>query len=158
MLVRAALSALFVALIGLNQAAATERLLKLRQYTFACGTGQECIGWRHTFAYLDPAARNADLPRDTYVDVYTSREVEELIDLRQGEMKDQIATMIDRALARQPEGSGALSADDRRRLRDDVAAEVLDQFARLMAQQEAQTRAWLQELVRDEIKAARAPR
>ena len=124
-----------VALFALLQPAlATERLLKLRQYTFQCGGTQECTGWRHSFGFIDPAARNVDLPRDAYVDVYTTQEV-------------------DAALARR-DAASALSDEERAKLRDDIAAEVLAQFSRMMAEQEAQTRAWLQELVRQELKAA----
>ena len=136
MLLRAALT--IVTLIALLQPAlASERLLKLRQYTFQCGT-QECTGWRHSFGYIDPAARNAELPRDAYVDVYTTQEVDALVDT---------------ALARRG-ATSALSEDERSKLRDDIAAEVLAQFSRMMAEQEAQTRAWLQDLVRQELKAA----
>ena len=133
MLIRAATTV--VALFALLQPAlATERLLKLRQYTFQCSGTQECTGWRHSFGFIDPAARNVDLPRDAYVDVYTTQEV-------------------DAALARR-DAASALSDEERAKLRDDIAAEVLAQFSRMMAEQEAQTRAWLQELVRQELKAA----
>jgi hypothetical protein len=132
---RAVLSVL--ALVSfLHPAFAGERLLKLRQYTFQCAT-QECVGWRHSFAYIDPAARNAELPREAYVEVYTTGEVD---------------ARIDAALARRPE-SPVASEDERRRLRDDIAAEVVAQLSRLMAEQEAQTRAWLRELVREEMRA-----
>ncbi|HEX2112783.1 MAG TPA: hypothetical protein VHM01_00110 [Alphaproteobacteria bacterium] len=116
---------------------AGEKLLKLRQYTFQCGA-QECVGWRHSFAFVDPAARNAELPRDAYVEVYTTQEVDALIDA---------------ALARRPDAALTGSDDERRKLRDDIAAEVVTQLTRLMAEQEAQTRAWLRELVREEMKA-----
>ena len=133
MLIRAATTV--VALFALLQPAlATERLLKLRQYTFQCSGTQECTGWRHSFGFIDPAARNVDLPRDAYVDVYTTQEV-------------------DAALSRR-DAASALSDEERAKLRDDIAAEVLAQFSRMMAEQEAQTRAWLQELVRQELKAA----
>ena len=157
MLLRAALSVLVLAGLAVQPAAATERLLKLRQYTFNCGTGpgQECVGWRHSFAYLDPAAKTLDLPRDTYVDVYTTREVEELIDLRQAELKTEMSQAIDEAMAKRAEERGlSLSEADRQRLRDDIAADVVTQLGRLMAEQEAQTRAWLQNLIREELKAA----
>jgi hypothetical protein len=157
MLLRAALSVLVLAGLAAQPAAATERLLKLRQYTFNCGTGpgQECVGWRHSFAYLDPAAKTLDLPRDTYVDVYTTREVEELIDLRQAELKTEMSQVIDEAMAKRAEERGlSLSEADRQRLRDDIAADVVTQLGRLMAEQEAQTRAWLQNLIREELKAA----
>ena len=39
---------------------------------------------------------------------------------------------------------------------DDIAAEVVTQLSRLMAAQEEQTRAWLRELVREEMKAGAA--
>jgi hypothetical protein len=137
MLLRAALT--IVTLIALLQPAlASERLLKLRQYTFQCSGTQECAGWRHSFGFIDPAARNAELPRDAYVDVYTTQEVDALVDT---------------ALARRG-ATSALSEDERSKLRDDIAAEVLAQFSRMMAEQEAQTRAWLQDLVRQELKAA----
>ena len=133
MLIRAATTV--VALFALLQPAlATERLLKLRQYTFQCSGTQECTGWRHSFGFIDPAARNVDLPRDAYVDVYTTQEV-------------------DAALARR-DAASALSDEERAKLRDDIAAEVLAQFSRMMAEQEAQTRAWLQELVRQELQPA----
>lgn len=157
MLLRAALSVLVLAGLAVQPAAATERLLKLRQYTFNCGTGpgQECVGWRHSFAYLDPAAKTLDLPRDTYVDVYTTREVEELIDLRQAELKTEMSQAIDEAMAKRAEERAvSLSEADRQRLRDDIAADVVTQLGRLMAEQEAQTRAWLQNLIREELKAA----
>jgi hypothetical protein len=48
----------------------------------------------------------------------------------------------------------SLNADDRQRLRDDIAADVVTQLGRLMAEQESQTRAWLQNLIREELKAA----
>jgi hypothetical protein len=135
--VRAVISALLLALL-LQPAHASERLLKLRAYTFQCGT-QECPGWRHSFGFIDPALRNAELPRDAYVDVYTTTEVDALIE-------QAMARRADTALG---------SDEDRRKLRDDVAAEVVGQLTRLMAEQEAQTRAWLRELVREEMKAAR---
>jgi hypothetical protein len=154
MLSRAAFAIAVLVSIGLQQAAASERLLKLRQYTFNCGTGQECVGWRHSFAYLDPAARNAELPRDAYAEVYTAREVDELIDLREREIKTELGEMIDAAMAKRADGAAApLNDADRRRIRDDVAAEVVAQLTRLMAEQESQTRAWLRELVREEMKA-----
>jgi hypothetical protein len=138
MLLRAAMT--IVTLIAMLQPAlATERLLKLRQYTFQCSGTQECTGWRHSFGFIDPAARNAELPRDAYVDVYTTQEVDALVDT---------------ALARRTDGTSALSEQERSKLRDDIAAEVLAQFSRMMAEQEAQTRAWLQDLVRQELKAA----
>lgn len=152
MFVRIALSALFLIVAGLQSTGATERVLKMRQYTFNCGAGQECAGWRHSFAYLDPAARDAELPRDTVFEVYTSREVDELIDLRHDEIRSEVPALVESAIAKRPEA--ALSAEERDRLRDDIAAEVVAQFAKLMAQQEAQTRAWLQDLVRQEMKAA----
>lgn len=157
MLLRAALSVLVLAGLAVQPAAATERLLKLRQYTFNCGTGpgQECVGWRHSFAYIDPAAKNVDLPRDAYADVYTTREVEELIDLRQAELKTEMSQVIDEAMAKRTEERAvSLSDADRQRLRDDIAADVVTQLGRLMAEQEAQTRAWLQNLIREELKAA----
>lgn len=156
MFVRIALSVLFLFLAGLQSTGASERLLKMRQYTFNCGGGQECAGWRHTFAYLDPAARDAELPRDTYVELYTTREVDELIDLRHNEIRSELPAIVESAMAKRPEA--ALSAEERIRLRDDIAAEVVAQFAKLMAQQEAQTRAWLQDLVREEMKAVGAVR
>jgi hypothetical protein len=137
MLIRVAMTIAMLILL-LQPALASERLLKLRQYTFQCGT-QECTGWRHSFGFIDPAARNAELPRDAYVDVYTAPEVDALVDT---------------ALARRPGATSALSDEERRKLRDDIAAEVLAQFSRMMAEQEAQTRAWLQDLVRQELKAA----
>jgi hypothetical protein len=152
MLVRAAFAIAILVSAGLQQAAASERLLKLRQYTFSCGPqgqpaqpGQECVGWRHTFAYLDPSARNAELPRDTYVDVYSTREVDGL---------------IEQAMARRADGAAAapLDEDERRRFRDEIAAEVVAQMARMMAEHEMQTRAWLRELVREEMRAAAPPR
>ena len=166
MLVRAAIAIAVFVLLGLPQAGATERLLKLRQYTFGCGApgqasqaGQECVGWRHSFAYLDPAARNAELPRDTYSEVYTAREIDELIDLREGEIKSGLAGLIEQAIARRPDGAAAqLSDEDRRRFRDEIAAEVVAQMARMMAEHETQTRAWLRELVREEMRAAAPPR
>jgi hypothetical protein len=134
---RTVISALLLVLL-LQPAQASERLLKLRAYTFQCGT-QECPGWRHSFAFIDPALRNAELPRDAYVDVYTTKEVDAL---------------IEQAMARRADA--ALGSDEeRRKLRDDIAAEVVGQLTRLMAEQEAQTRAWLRELVREEMKAAR---
>jgi hypothetical protein len=136
MSLRAVLSVLLIAL-PMQSALAGEKLLKLRQYTFQCGT-QECSGWRHSFAFIDPAARNAELPRDAYVEVYTTQEVDALIDA---------------ALARRPDAALSGSDDERRKLRDDIAAEVVTQLTRLMAEQEAQTRAWLRELVREEMKA-----
>ena len=155
MLVRAAFAIAVLVSVGLQQAAASERLLKLRQYTFGCGAGQECVGWRHTFAYIDPAARTAELPRDAYFEVYTAREIDELIDLRQGEVKAELAAMIDQAMAKRSDGAAAsLSDDDRRRFRDEIAAEVVAQMARMMAEHESQTRAWLRELVREELRAA----
>jgi hypothetical protein len=152
MVVRVAFAIAILVSAGLQQVAASERLLKLRQYTFNCGQpgqpgqpGQECVGWRHTFAYLDPAARNAELPRDTYVDVYSAREVDEL---------------IEQAMARRADGAVAapLDDDERRRFRDEIAAEVVAQMARMMAEHEMQTRAWLRELVREEMRAAAPPR
>jgi len=134
---RVVLSALLFVL-AFQSADASERLLKLRAYTFQCGA-QECAGWRHSFGFIDPAARNAELPHDAYVEVYTTQEVD---------------TLIDQALARRP-GAAAANDEDLRKLRDDIAAEVVGQLTRLMAEQEAQTRAWLRELVRDEMKAAR---
>lgn len=151
MRMRAAIAIAVFVLLGLPQAEATERLLKLRQYTFGCGApgqaaqaGQECVGWRHTFAFLDPAARNADLPRDTYSEVYTAREVDEL---------------VEQAMAKRADTAAApLSDEDRRRFRDEIAAEVVAQMARMMAEHETQTRAWLRELVREEMRAAAPPR
>ena len=137
MLIRVAMTVAMLVLL-LQPALASERLLKLRQYTFQCGT-QECTGWRHSFGYIDPAARNAELPRDAYVDVYTAPEVDALVDA---------------ALERRPGATSALSDEERGKLRDDIAAEVLVQFSRMMAEQEAQTRAWLQDLVRQELQAA----
>ena len=134
---RVVLSALLFVL-AFQSADASERLLKLRAYTFQCGA-QECAGWRHSFGFIDPAARNAELPHDAYVEVYTTQEVD---------------TLIDQALARRP-GAAAANDEDLRKLRDDIAAEVVGQLTRLMAEQEAQTRAWLRELVREEMKAAR---
>jgi hypothetical protein len=158
MLLRAAFAIAVLVSVGLQQAGASERLLKLRQYTFGCGTaGQECVGWRHSFAYLDPAARNAELPRDTYVEVYTAREVDELIDLRQREIKSELADIVDQAMTNRPEAA-ALSDADRRQLRDEIATEVVAQLARMMAEHESQTRAWLRELVREEMRAAAPPR
>jgi hypothetical protein len=134
---RAVLSALVLVLVT-QQATASERLLKLRQYTFQCGT-QECTGWRHSFGFIDPAARDAALPREAYVEVYTTQEVDAL---------------VDEALKRRPEAiASAIGDEERRKLRDEIAAEVLAQFTRLMAEQEAQTRAWLRELVREEMRA-----
>jgi hypothetical protein len=128
-----------VALVLLVQPAlAGEKLLKLRAYAFQCGT-QECGGWRHSFAFIDPAARNAELPRDAYVEVYTTKEVDAL---------------IEQALERRPEVAG--SDEERRKLRDDIAAEVVTQLSKMMAAQEEQTRAWLRELVREEMKAGAA--
>lgn len=155
MLTRAAFAIAVLISIGLQQAGASERLLKLRQYTFGCGSGQECVGWRHTFAYIDPAARNAELPRDTYFEVYTAREVDELIDLREREIKTELSEMVDQAMEKRPGGAAAaLSDDERRRFRDEVATEVVAQMARMMAEHESQTRAWLRELVREEMRAA----
>ncbi len=158
MLLRAALSVLVLAGLAVQPAAGTERLLKLRQYTFNCGSGpgQECIGWRHSFAYLDPTVKDLDMPRDTYIHVYTTQEVEELIDLRQAELKTEMSQAIDEAMARRADEKvvPALSDEDRQRLRDDIAADVVTQLGRLMAEQEAQTRAWLQALIREELKAA----
>ena len=134
---RAVLSALVLALLT-QPAIASEKLLKLRAYTFQCGT-QECSGWRHSFGYIDPAARNAELPREAYVEVYTTKEVD---------------TLVEQALARRPETPG--NEEERRKLRDDIAAEVVTQLGKLMAVQEEQTRAWLRELVREEIKAGAA--
>jgi hypothetical protein len=133
---RAALSVLMLGLL-VQPALAGEKLLKLRQYTFQCGPAQECSGWRHSFAFIDPAARNAELPRDAYVDVYTAQEVD---------------ARIEDALARRDVAASG-SEDERRKLRDDIAAEVVAQLARLMAEHESQTRAWLRELVREEMKA-----
>jgi hypothetical protein len=157
MIVRAGLAIAVLLSVGLQQAAASERLLKLRQYTFGCGTGsaQECVGWRHTFAYIDPAARNAELPRDAYFEVYTAREVDELIDVRERDIKGEVSEMVDQAMAKRAAGSAAmLSDDERRRLRDEIATEVVAQMARMMAEHESQTRAWLRELVREEMRAA----
>ena len=127
-------------LLLVQPALASERLLKLRQYTFQCGGTQECTGWRHSFGYIDPAARNAELPHEAYVDVYTTQEVDGLVEA---------------ALARRPDAVGSLANDDERRtLRDDIAAEVVTQLTRMMAEHEAQTRAWLEEFVRQELKAA----
>jgi hypothetical protein len=137
MLIRVAMTIAMLVLL-LQPALASERLLKLRQYTFQCGT-QECTGWRHSFGFIDPAARNAELPRDAYVDVYTAPEVDALVDA---------------ALARRPDATSSMSEEERGKLRDDIATEVLSQFSRMMAEQEAQTRAWLQDLVRQELKAA----
>ena len=134
---RAIPSALALALL-MQPAQASEKLLKLRAYTFQCGT-QECSGWRHSFGYIDPAARNAELPREAYVEVYTTKEVDAL---------------IEQALARRPEAPG--NEEERRKLRDDIAAEVVTQLSKLMAAQEEQTRAWLRELVREEMKAGPA--
>jgi hypothetical protein len=131
---RAVLS-LFALVLLSQSAGAGERVLKMRSYVFPCD-GQECIGWRHSFGFIDPAARNAELPRDAYVEVYTTQEVDAL---------------VERALARRagvPDGE-----EERRRLRDDIAAEVVGQLTRLMAEQEAQMRAWLRELVREEMKS-----
>lgn len=133
---RAVLSIVGVVLLS-QSASASERLLKMRAYTFQCGA-QECGGWRHSFAFIDPALRNAELPHEAYAEVYTTREVD---------------ARIDQALARRAEMPD--SEDARRRLRDDIAAEVVGQLARLMAEQEAQMRAWLRELVREEVKASR---
>lgn len=134
---RAVLSLFAVVLLS-QSAGASEPLLKMRSYVFPCD-GQECIGWRHSFGFIDPAARNAELPRDAYVEVYTTQEVDEL---------------VDQALARR---AGAPESDEeRRKLRDDVAAEVVGQLTRLMAEQEAQMRAWLRELVREEMKSGAA--
>ena len=153
MSLRAAFAIAVLASMGLQPAMATERLLKLRQYTFGCGTGQECVGWRHSFAFIDPALRGADLPREAYSDVYTSREVDELIDLREREIKDEVAGLIDAALARR-QPAAAQSESDRRQFRDEIAAAVVGQMARMMAEHEQQTRAWLRELVREEMRAA----
>jgi hypothetical protein len=133
---RVALSVLLLGLC-LQPVLAGEKILKLRQYTFQCGGTQECSGWRHTFAYIDPTLRNADLPRDAYMEVYTTQEVD---------------ARIDAALARRADAPA--SEDERRQLRDDIAAEVVTQLVRLMAEHETQTRAWLRELVREEIRAA----
>jgi hypothetical protein len=133
---RAVLSALVLAAF-VQPAVAGEKLLKLRQYTFQCGA-QECGGWRHSFGFIDPALRNAELPRDAYVEVYTTHEVDALVEA---------------ALARRPDAALPADDDDRRKLRDDIAAEVVTQLTRLMAEQEAQTRAWLRELVREEMRA-----
>jgi hypothetical protein len=155
MLLRAAFAIAVLASIGLQQAAASERLLKLRQYTFGCGTAQECVGWRHSFAYIDPAARNAELPRDAYVEVYTTREVEELIDLREREIRAELSGLIDEAMAKRPGVAAAVPTDaDRRQFRDEIATEIVAQMARMMAEHESQTRAWLRELVREEMRAA----
>ena len=135
-LLRAVLAVPLVAFL-LQPASAGEKLLKLRQYTFQCGT-QECVGWRHSFAFIDPAARNAELPRDAYVEVYSAQEVDALIEA---------------ALARRGDAAVPADEDERRKLRDDIAAEVVRQLTRLMAEQEAQTRAWLRELVREEMKS-----
>jgi hypothetical protein len=134
---RATLS-LFALLLLSQSAGAGERLLKMRSYVFPCD-GQECIGWRHSFGFIDPAARNAELPRDAYVEVYTTTEVEAL---------------VERALARR--GDAPESDEERRKLRDDIAAEVVGQLTRLMAEQETQMRAWLRELVREEMKSGAA--
>jgi len=134
---RAAMTVLVLILL-VQPSLASERLLKLRQYTFSCGP-QDCTGWRHSFGFIDPAARNAELPRDAYVDVYTTQEVDALVEAALARRADAIM-------------SGA-SDDERRKLRDDIAAEVLAQFTRLMAEHEAQTRAWLQDFVRQELKA-----
>lgn len=146
-----------VILVGLAQAQAfaTEKLLKLRQYTFNCANGQECVGWRHSFAYIDPAARDADLPRDAYVDLYTVPEIDGLVASQREALKAELAGMIDTAIAKRAGGtSSSLSEDDRRQLRDDIAAEVVTRLSRMMTEREAQTRAWLRDQISQELRAA----
>lgn len=154
---RDVLTALVVLIVfAQHPAGATEKLLKLRQYTFGCGNGQECVGWRHSFAFIDPAARDAELPRDAYVDLYTLPEIDGLFAKQREALKAELPGMIDDALAKRAGGAApsALSEADRTRLRDDVAAEVVTQLSRMMAEREAQTRAWLQDQIRQELQAA----
>lgn len=138
---------LFAAVGGIDPATATERLLKMRTYSFACGTGQECSGWRHSFAFLDPAAKNAELPRETYVDIYTAGEIDDKV----ADLKTELSRLIDDALLR---ASATVSTPDERALRDEIAADVVERLGRIMAEREAQMREWLRQEIKDELRAA----
>lgn len=139
---------LIASICGQASAEATERLLKMRTYNFACGTNQECSGWRHSFAYLDPAAKNAELPRETFVDIYTSHEVDD----RLADVKTEVSRLVDEAISRA--GGPMSSAPDDRNLREEIAADVVARLGRIMAEREAQMREWLRQEIRDELKAA----
>lgn len=130
---------------------AAEKLLKLRPYTFNCGAaGQECSGWRHSFAFIDPLLRGAELPRDAYIEVYSAAE----IDARLEKIESEVVKILDDAFARAGRTADAMGPDELRRLRDDVAADVVVQLGRIMAEREAQTREWLRHQLKEELRAA----
>ena len=144
-------AALLIALLyGHASAEATERLLKMRTYNFACGSNQECSGWRHSFAYLDPAAKNAELPRDTFVEIYTSHEVDDKL----ADLKTEVSRLVDEAISRA--GGSTASAPEERNLREEIAADVVARLGRIMAEREAQMREWLRQEIRDELNAAKS--